>query len=216
MDTEFGFGVDVGVLRADDLDRRMISDVQDRLKEGNVPQVLDLGCGAGGQSVRLATAGASVLAVDVVDYTEAFRVSRAAHELSEDVLGFTQRDISKPDFVRGTQFDLCCFQRTIHYVPYLDALEILQSLRIHRAAAGKLYISVTGLESDIGRAYEDSDKSVEQRFCRLYEPEAVTFRINQPVCLYTPEEFVVLLQEGEWEIEECWVSAFGNIKAVCS
>jgi len=98
-------------------------------------------------------------------------------------------------------------------LPYDQAYSVLVWLREH--IKEKLYISVTGLESDIGLHYADAHKPVEERFCALTESDAETFCITEPVCLYTPEEFIVLLQDSGWEIEECWVSAFGNIKTIC-
>jgi len=55
-----GHGVDVAVKRADDLDRTVLQYI------AAYPgcRVLDLGSGAGGQSLRMATAGAHVTAVD--------------------------------------------------------------------------------------------------------------------------------------------------------
>jgi SAM-dependent methyltransferase len=212
MDIQCGYGFDVAVTRADDLDKRMVQGVQKR----QLPRALDIGCGGGGQSVRLATAGASVLSVDVMDYTAVFAASRTAHGLPEGVLSFVQSDLrSLGDVLDSRRFDLICLQRTLHYVQYSTAVEVLRSLRTYISTGGTLYISVTGIESDIGLHYDDAQKKVSDRFCQLCEADASTFHITEPVCLYTPEEFVVLLQEGGWEIEECWVSAFGNIKAIC-
>jgi len=194
----------------------MIVDVAKQVQEGYSPSVLDLGCGGGGQSIRLASVGALVVGVDIDDQTDGFSVLRATQGLSEGSLEFRLGDISKlTAVVRNQKFDNVCLQRVLHYVPYATALLLLCDLRARIHLGGKLYIAVTGLESAIGREYKDADKSVVDRFCRLNATAAETFSITQPLCLYTPEEFILLLQESTWEIEECWVSAFGNIKVVC-
>ena len=217
MDTQGIYGFDVAVTRADDIDKKMLADVVCRKESGQTSSVLDLGCGGGGQSARLAVTGAVVLGVDVCDYADAYTVLRADYGLSQDVLKFIQGDMLQLQTVLGEQsFDMICFQRTLHYMPYKNAVGVLQELRARMNAGGKLYVSVTGLESDIGLQYEDATKLVERRFCRLPDADAETFHITEPVCLYTPEEFVVLLQESGWNIEECWISAFGNIKAICT
>ena len=72
-----GHGVDVAVNRADDLDKRSLA----YIAEHPGCRVLDLGSGAGGQSVRMAQAGASVLAVDQYDFTDAFMDLRSEHSL---------------------------------------------------------------------------------------------------------------------------------------
>ncbi|MFT7507432.1 MAG: SAM-dependent methyltransferase [Acidimicrobiales bacterium] len=227
------YGVDVALTRADDLDKKMLAYVTEHMStekrsndvlktsdvlsigEVGLVTVLDLGCGGGGQSLRLTSTGAQVLCVDVADYSDSFNTLRKEHDLSATVLLFIQGDAAALEAVLDDQkFDICCFQRTIHYVPYDTALIILKCLRTH--ITDKLYISVTGIESDIGLNYNDTEKPVEGRFCTLGVEDSEIFHIDAPVCLYTPEEFMVLLQDSGWKIEECWVSAFGNIKAVCS
>jgi SAM-dependent methyltransferase len=195
------YGVDVAARRADDLDKKMIAYVGAH----NRCSVLDLGAGSGGQSVRMAEAGAQVTAVDI-GICEPF----LKHEDVTFVLG----DIRNIAFLTGDAvYDICCFQRTLHYLAYDEALALLIYLKKH--ITKKLFVSVTGIESDIGLHYAHTHKPVTERFSPLSQTDAETFSITQPVCLYTPEEFIMLLQAAGWEIEACWVSAFGNIKAVC-
>ena len=206
------YGVDIAVRRADDLDKKMIAYVAESSKSFT-SSVLDIGCGAGGQSVRLVETGASVLGVDINDYTDEFNILVNDGNLNEQQLLFIQGDMVHLDeLLEEREFDVCCFQRTSHYMPYTSAVATLKWLRMH--VREKLFISVTGLESDIGLSYSDKDKVLDERFFTLCDEDSEKFNINQSVCLYTPEEFITVLQEAGWEIEECWVSAFGNIKAV--
>ena len=174
-----------------------------------------MGCGAGGQSVRMAQAGASVLGVDVLDFSDAFSALRTEHTLSTTQLRFERHDMRDLlHIINDRQIDVCLLQRVMHYVRYEEALFLLQALK--NTGVQRVYISVTGLESDIGKSYIDADKRVQERFCTLTEKHSQTFHITEPVCLYTPEEFMMLLHTSGWGIQEYWVSAFGNIKAVCS
>lgn len=193
------YGVDVGSRRADDLDKKLLTYVT----EATGIRVLDVGAGKLGHAQRLAEAGAQVTAVDVT-----------AVEHVPAKIRFIQGDIRNcAELLHDKQFEVCLFQRTLHYLRHEEACAVLRYLKT--VIRDHLYISVTGVESDIGDQYADTYKPVHERFCTLPSEAAGVFSIYQPICLYTPEEFVVLLQEAGWEIEELWISAFGNIKAVC-
>jgi SAM-dependent methyltransferase len=197
-----GFGVDVAAARADDLDKKLLGELQDHPEVS----VLDLGCGAGGFAARLDNFKGMYLGVDQHDFSLHFKNTPNAIFVQKDI-----RDISS--LLVGRQFDYCLAQRTIHYVKYQEAVQILSLLTKHVAS---LYISVSGLESDIGAHYPDAHKAVEVRFAQLDPTEQSTFSITEQLCLYTPEEAAGLLQMAGWEIEELWISAFGNIKAVAT
>jgi SAM-dependent methyltransferase len=205
------YGVDVSAMRADDLDRLMIADIQG----SHSIKVLDLGCGRGGQSVRLAKTGAQVTSIDISDYSVDFARHKSENRSLESRLKFMQGNLSNiATLISGGTFDVCCLQRVIHYVTYKEAVTLLRYLKT--CIEGKLYVSVTGIESEIGKNYADRQKVVADRFCRLGAQEAKTFFITEPVCLYTQEEFETLLTTAGWSIEQSWLSAFGNSKAVCS
>ncbi len=200
MDSQFG--VDVATNRADDLDRKCIAVI----REYDKPTVLDLGCGAGGQSKRMAEVGAQVTAVDIHDY------SSELHGFEN--ISFQQSDVRNiPDSIDGNIFDFIVLQRMIHYISYKDALSLLTELK--SALRGQLFVSVTGIDSDIGDRYAAKDVSIEKRFATLNKVGQETFSISEPMCLYSPEEFIELLRAAGFTVEECWISAFQNIKAVC-
>jgi SAM-dependent methyltransferase len=206
-----GFGVDVASHRADDLDKLCLSD----LKTKNAPKVLDLGAGLGGQSVRMAQIGAQVTAVDVYDFEHEYHKLRAQNGLAASQLVFIQCEIQHLSKI--TQLDIysdVLFQRTLHYLPYEQAVELLQFLT--EIVIDKMYISVTGLDSAIGENYAGKSVPIADRFFLLTPEQSKTFSIAQPVCLYTKNELVDLLEKTGWKVDSCWESAFGNIKAVCT
>ena len=205
-----GFGVDVAIKRTDDLDKIML----EHLRSKHKPKVLDLGSGAGGQSVRMAQLGVEVTAVDIYDFSEEFAVHRVEGGWSEATLKFIFADICNlPDLFRNEKFTDASMQRTIHYLPYARALTVLKFLR--SAVQDRLFISVTGMDSAVGENYIGKNLPIEERFAKLGQVEADIFQIHAPICLYRQKEFVTLLESAGWEVEDVWSSAFGNLKAVC-
>ena len=205
-----GFGVDVAIKRTDDLDKRML----EHLRGKDKPKVLDLGSGAGGQSVRMVEVGALVLAIDVYDFSAEFAEYRVEHGWSEEVLKFISADISDlPNVLDDKKFADASMQRTLHYLPYNKAFETLKFLRT--AVQDKLFISVTGMDSAVGENYVGKNLPLSERFMKLESAEADIFQIQAPICLYRQEEFISLLETAGWKVEDIWQSAFGNLKAVC-
>lgn len=207
---DVGFGVDVAVQRADDLDKKILSFIKN---EKNL-SVLELGCGAGGQSARMALVGARVVAIDIYDFSSVFNKLCEINNLTEGYLRFKQGDIR--DFAKitdGQKFDIACLQRVIHYLTFQEALTLLGELR--SLISKKLFISVSGINTEIGNNYQHKERDIRERYCHLDNERAELFNIKQPLCLYSKEEFHSLLEKSGWMVEEIWVSAFGNIKAVC-
>ncbi|KXJ98476.1 MAG: hypothetical protein UZ19_OD1000680 [Parcubacteria bacterium OLB19] len=205
-----GFGVDVAIKRTDDLDKRIL----EHLKVKNKPRVLDLGSGAGGQSVRMVEVGASVLAIDVYDFSQEFSEYRASKNWSQTDLQFIPADlINLAKLLDNEKFDDALMQRTLHYLPYSQAIDLLLFLR--EIVKDKLFISVTGMDSAVGENYSGKNLPIVDRFVRLESAEADIFQIQAPVCLYKKEEFITLLKQTGWEVEDVWQSVFGNLKAVC-
>jgi len=202
-----GHGVDVAIKRADDLDRKALQYIADHPD----CKVLDVGSGAGGQSLRMVEAGAHVTAIDQFDFTEQF----ASYDHPVDRLRFVVGNIHQiPELLKGETFDIALCQRTIHHVPYAAALLCLQQL--HSVIQVKLYISVTGSGSLVGETYPGVAQPLAERFCELSSLGKEMFSIVEPVCLYNQTEFIELLESAGWTVDECWESAFGNSKAVCS
>lgn len=206
-----GYGVDVAITRADDLDKLML----DYATNFSSPAVLDVGSGSGGQAVRLAKIGAKVTAVDIYNFSNEILSVIASNNLPKKSINFIHANIidivtTFPD----SNFDFIYLQRMLHYLKYNEAEFLLKKLR--PLTKGKLFISVTGINSDISRNYSDKNMPLEARYSCLNEVDAEIFGINEPICLYSESEVKELLTNSGWCIDKIWVSAFGNIKAVCS
>ena len=81
---------------------------------------------------------------------------------------------------------------------------------------GKLFVSVSSLESKFASDYECADSPLQNRFCEVGGSGRETYSIDAPVCLYKQEELVSMLESTSWSIDKIYKSAFGNIKAISS
>lgn len=204
-----GYGVDVAKERTDDLDRRLLAELaQEPKKKG--ARVLDLACGSGGMSQKIVKLGAAVVAVDIEDYRHNFAAIREKLAVPEAELRFVQADLATLNLQDFGRFDFVLWQRAIHYLPYATAKDFL--IRLRGVVNKRLFLSATGLETAVAEYYSAKEERPQNRFAVLGPLGRELFFIDQPVCLYRPEELVELLQDAGWQVEECWVSAFGNIK----
>lgn len=206
-----GHGMDVAINRADDLDKILLTVIGQTTN----PSVIDLGCGAGGHSLRLLAAGAVVTAIDKHDLSYQIKSEIEKRGLTSENFEYIHGDITGlKDLVRNQKFSHAYCQRTIHYLKYFDALVLLKTL--YEIVEKNLYISVTGTDSQIATNYPHINTSLHSRFSTLHPVQAEIFGIHEPVCLYSEKEFEQLLQESGWKIERIWKSAFGNVKAICT
>ena len=188
------FGIDIAARRFDDLDKILLYEIEPS------STVLEVGCGSGTLANKLHENGVSVIATDITP-------------LKTASLDFIQNDARRiSDVLQNKSFDYAICQRMLHYLSYQEAQVFLKTL--HYSVTKKLYISVSGLESEIGNHYQNASANVSERHNELTRLGKELFSIKEPVCLYTVAEFQVLLEETGWVVEKIWTSAFGNHKAI--
>lgn len=199
------YGIDVAVTRIDDLDKYLTEYIRSCKK----PVVLELGCGAGGLTTHLMGAGATVCAVDIEDYSEELQVNgieRSVHFITCDM-----RHLPTEYF--ETTYAAVIMQRVLHYIPHVDAIRLLRQLH---NVSDRLYISVSGIGTEMALYYKDRQQPLARRFGPLDRTGQDMFSIRAPICLYSQDEFVKTLNAACWEVERVWTSAFGNHKAICA
>lgn len=203
-------GADIARQRIDDLDLLALQFALEQANGGRV--ALDLGGGAGAQALRFASLGLETLLID--------RLPREQTLLRAEGLGdilplrYRQADLAEAtagDF--PPDITLCFSQRFIHYLDYAQAQRLLGHVRQRMHRQGKLFLSASGLRSELGEGY-DGGASMAQRFAPLSAAMAARHGIHEPVCLYTGDELAALCSQCGFAAERVFSSAFGNVKGV--
>lgn len=207
-----GYGCDIASQRADDLDLRSVEVVHNLIRRGKEVWALDVGCGIGGHTVRLAAAGAKVIGIDLGTPARDFFQYCDDQRVTGNVQ-FIQADMKRIDeAVNGKQFHILYSQRSIHYLPWCDALTTVRKFYDLLVTGGQIFLSASGLDTPLGKGYMACNKQIEDRFAPLAEDVATSDKINYPVTLYKPDELERLLNESGFESVEVHASEFGNIK----
>ena len=211
-----GLGIDIAMQRADDLDERCLDFLGKRLDECVDRQVaaLDIACGHGGQSLRMAARGAAVTAVDIQDKGKAFTAVVNRRRIGKPPV-FIQADMRRlPEDMPGAPYDAIICQRAIHYMPYVEGLATIRKWATLLRPGGRLFLSASGLGSDMGTNYPHRCMAVEKRFACLAPEAAARYDMRPPVCLYDTADLINLLHRAGFGVAETFVSPFGNVKAV--
>jgi cyclopropane fatty-acyl-phospholipid synthase-like methyltransferase len=213
------FGVDIAIQRADDLDSLAIEQIKTAKEQGQYAiTALDIGCGQGGQLIRMAQAGATMaIGVDAQNYYDHTR-ARASENGVASRVHFIQEDMRS---LRNTTLDLLTWdvivcQRAIHYMSYTDALRSVATMHSLLSRNGRLYLSASGMSSELSNGYAEGQKSVRKRFGPLADEMRNKHGIHGNVCLYSSDDMRSLMGEAGVHIEKIWVSDFGNIKVVAT
>lgn len=199
------YGVDIAITRLDDLDKRVLADVRERISRGEEASVLDVGCGRGGLAAALVAAGATITALDIDDYRDEYV------GCTNGRLEWVRADIRAWVKDNMKQYDIVVLQRVLHYLPYHDVKKLLVALR---GVTDTLYLSVTGTTTAIASHYDKVHEPLETRWGVLDRVGQELFVITAPICLYSEEEILGLLKDCGWEVEWARVSDFGNVKVV--
>jgi SAM-dependent methyltransferase len=206
-----GYGVDIASQRADDLDQIAL----DFLSKVHISaKALDLACGGGGQAVRMARVDSNikVLASDIVD----LKAGVEAHARAAGVVvTFIRQDMRAlpGNLLQFAPFDVVVCQRAIHYLRYDDAGTMLRLLKELLHPLSRLYLSASGLHSELGQDYPGKDVPIPQRYHPLAAPMAEKHSSHGPVCLYTVEEIDTLLVNSGYRVLKAFRSTFGNVKS---
>lgn len=209
--TTAGMGIDVSSQRADDLDLMAVEHIRSVAQQKSV-FALDAGCGHGGQVARMANAGASVIAMDAEDYRVELAKTLAREGVEAGRCFFFRASVESEPVIGPVDVVMC--QRMIHYLEHKAAAKALSWFRKITVSGGRMFLSASGLDSELGEGYQGKGAPVESRFSTLSPSMAEKHSILSPVCLYRPEELADLARQAGWEVEKVFVSPFGNVKLV--
>jgi hypothetical protein len=206
-----GFSADVAVERFDALDRACLGFAVARGQPGD--WAVDMGCGMGLQGLRFALVGMNALLIDMRDLGDRVDMLRDAvpapnlHVLRKDLRNLGPTDMPRP-------LRLVYSQRALHFLSYEEALRLAAMIAVALEPGGRLYLSVAGLASPMGRNYGGEELPVEDRFGLLAPAQAQTFDIHEPVCLYAAEDVRALGLDAGLSDVRIWPSEQGNVKAI--
>ena len=214
------FGHDIASQRLDDLDRAFVRFLLDfpgagtatTDKSNRKPVVADLGCGEARVGFLAAILGARVHLVDVLDIMGRLTALRMVTE-SVDVVFHHE---SATDFAirLDERVDAIYSQRFIHYLRFPDADAMIRVLTEKMVPGSRLFLSASGLGSELGERYPCATHPVENRFAPLDASMAAKHNIHGPVCLYTLDDMEKLVLPHGLRTIQIQASPFGNVKAV--
>jgi hypothetical protein len=174
---------------------------------------LDFGCGLGVQGIRFAVLGCKSVLYDVVDIGE--RIERVKQALGIQNLEFRQIDLRRAtpeDFPKD--IGVAYSQRFIHYLRFDEASRLLEMLAGRLCPNARLFLSASGLGSELEAGYADSGVAIEHRFAPLANEMQVKHGIRENVCLYAIEDLERLVLAHGFGAIRTWTTPFGNVKGV--
>lgn len=212
-------GIDISSQRMDRLDREALQYALSLYEESPIalheepPSAIDLGCGLGIQGVRFSLLGMETTLIDLHDISN--RIELLTDLFSTGSLRFLQKDVRE---LRSKELpeeiSLLHSQRFIHYLEFEEARDLFTLFATQMKESGRVYVSASGLHTELGDDYPDRDVPLEDRHSELAPAMAKKHDIRDPVCLYTIEDMERLLTEAGFQVRDIHASTFGNIKAV--
>ena len=128
---------------------------------------------------------------------------------------FLQRDMRDLDSLRQHGMaHAVVSQRAIHYLNFVDAVSSVAAMGRMLRPEGRLFLSASGLSSELSDGYAAADVPLETRHAALAAAMQEKHRIYGAVCLYSVADMRELVRAAGMEVESLYVSAFGNVKAV--
>lgn len=204
----FGFGHDISSVRQDDLDKAALSFSG---TGGRHLSAMDLCCGSGTVGLQMMTQGHKVTLWD--------RTLSLPHRKMTDThkLELIEADVRDSSIIpRFAPYSVIICQRAIHYFPFPEAEKILFRIKEWMDSEGKLFLSASGLSTELSEGYLHTTASVQERFSMLSTTMQEKHGIREPVCLYSLEDLKNILNLTGFAVENIWLSEFGNVKAVAS
>ncbi|MEL8056304.1 MAG: class I SAM-dependent methyltransferase, partial [Pseudomonadota bacterium] len=182
-------GANISSQRVDDLDRLCnMHSARLHIKGRKKLRTVDLGCGDGIQGLRFSLYGYESYLYDKEALPREILALRSVYPLVK--FKFRKCDLSDVSNVKlpPNGVDICYSQRSIHYLDFFTARNLLSKVCDRMSSAGLLFISASGLSSEIGHAHPDKLKSVEQRYSKLPIKMANNHSIHDEICVYSSDD----------------------------
>lgn len=206
-------GADISLQRLDALDRASLQFAL--ASTSNTRCAVDLGCGLGAHSLRLALLGYEVTLIDLLDRSEfCITANGLLHRQALRLVRKDARQVSDLDL--PVVVELLYSQRFLHYLRFEEARLVLERIVRRMPPGTKAFLSASGIHSELGEGYPHHQVAVEQRYERLATPMADKHQIYEPVCLYELDDLARLAHRLGLTVERLFASEFGNVKGIFS
>jgi SAM-dependent methyltransferase len=201
------YGIDVSSKRLGYLDREVLKFALDW--KGSKFSV-EFGAGSGRLSLILALLGYRVYIYDLGD-VELLNLAKALklkifHEKT-DIRYIKTSDLPE-------KISIFVAERVLHYLRFEESRRVLARVIRRMEKGGRLFLSLSGINSPIGKDYEHRDFPVEKRFCLPSREVMEKFKIDVPICLYDTEDLRRLLDGFPVREVKLRITAFGNVEGI--
>jgi len=205
-------GADISSQRLDELDISSLIYALSLTEKNKT--AIDIGCGKGIHSIRLALLGINVHLYDIMDISKQINDIKEVLSLNATSLIFNHLGIEYAKFESDILFDIVYSQRFIHYLTYQEAMILMKKLYQHTRIDGQIFISASGMSSELSQNYSNYKEPINSRFGLLSSEMAIKHEIKEPVCLYHLHELEELLTSTGFKKVQIKLSSFGNVKAI--
>jgi SAM-dependent methyltransferase len=201
------YGIDVSSKRLGYLDREVLKFALDW--KGSKFSV-EFGAGSGRLSLILALLGYRVYIYDLGD-VELLNLAKTLklkifHEKT-DIRYIKTSDLPE-------KISIFVAERVLHYLRFEESRRVLARVIRRMEKGGRLFLSLSGINSPIGKDYEHRDFPVEKRFCLPSREVMEKFKIDVPICLYDIEDLKRLLDGFPVREVKLRRTAFGNAEGI--
>ncbi len=208
IETTGSHGADIAAQRLDELDRRALQVV---LERGDADTCcVEYGCAAGWQGLRFALLGAEVHLYDLLPAREPVAPLLGRHPLRIEHSTCDLATLGADDLPPA--IDLAFSQRALHYLRAADARRLIAITASRMRPGARFFVSVSGIDSELGHGYPARDAPIDERFARLAAPARSKHGIDAPLCLYAEAELPALMRTAGFDEVAVWRSPFGNVK----
>jgi SAM-dependent methyltransferase len=201
------YGIDVLSKRLGYLDREVLKFALD----WKGPKFsVEFGAGSGRLSLILALLGYRVYIYDLGD-VELLNLAKTLklkifHEKT-DIRYIKTSDLPE-------KISIFVAERVLHYLRFEESRKVLARVIRKMEKGGRLFLSLSGINSPIGKDYEHRDFPVEKRFCLPSREVMEKFKIDVPICLYDIEDLRRLLDGFPVREVKLRSTAFGNVEGI--
>ncbi len=185
-------GKDISSNYEDVLDYACLQHVEELAKKHPERDIktLDLGCGLGAISIKMAELGARVTMFDLSNMPK----NNIIRAIAEKRVRYDNIIFKKESFASLSEdkipndLDIFYSQRALHFLRYEELKNTLSNVFNKMADGGKAFLSLASCEGSFAILYPALRDDLKERFCRLDKKVADLTNIHHPLTLYHPKE----------------------------